>query len=205
MLFSLKAGLAATALLSNAVVNAATVTYDFDVGWVTANPDGAFERPTMGINGQWPLPAITATVGDRVVVNVNNKLENQTTSLHFHGLYQVRICRALLASFVYYSSCKTCPESVFDHETYVTARRYPREETLNTNFTTEWYHEYGRACWRNAVSDSARWLLYLQLQGLNSSWYCHATDLTKDRLINQVHIGTMLIRAANIPMVCVAR
>ena len=66
---------------------AATVTYDFNVGWVYANPDGAFVRPVMGINGQWPLPPITATVGDRVIVNVQNNLGNQTTSLHFHGLY----------------------------------------------------------------------------------------------------------------------
>ncbi|KAL8730243.1 MAG: hypothetical protein Q9166_004220 [cf. Caloplaca sp. 2 TL-2023] len=66
---------------------AATVTYDFKVTWVTAQPDG-FSRPTMGINGQWPLPHITATVGDRVIVNVVNGLGNQTTSLHFHGIYQ---------------------------------------------------------------------------------------------------------------------
>lgn len=70
-----------------AVVQAATVTYDFEVGWVTANPDGAFDRPTIGINGKWPIPAITANVGDQVVVNVLNSLGNQTTSLHFHGLY----------------------------------------------------------------------------------------------------------------------
>ena len=41
-----------------------------------------------GINGQWPCPAIEATVGDQVVVNIHNKLENETTSLHFHGIYQ---------------------------------------------------------------------------------------------------------------------
>lgn len=70
-----------------AVVQAATVTYDFEVGWVTANPDGAFERPTIGINGKWPIPQITANVGDQVVVNVLNSLGNQSTSLHFHGLY----------------------------------------------------------------------------------------------------------------------
>ena len=69
-------------------VYAATVTYDFNVTWVTTNPDRAFERPTIGINGKWPLPPITATVGDRVVVKVNNQLGNQTTSLHFHGLFQ---------------------------------------------------------------------------------------------------------------------
>ncbi|KAL8916107.1 MAG: hypothetical protein Q9208_008703 [Pyrenodesmia sp. 3 TL-2023] len=66
---------------------AKTVTYDFNVGWVTAQPDG-FSRPTIGINGQWPIPQITAAVGDKVVVNVKNGLGNQTTSLHFHGLYQ---------------------------------------------------------------------------------------------------------------------
>ena len=41
----------------------------------------------MGINGQWPLPYITATVGDHVVINLSNQLGNATTSLHFHGLY----------------------------------------------------------------------------------------------------------------------
>ncbi|KAI4198922.1 MAG: hypothetical protein LQ350_004987 [Teloschistes chrysophthalmus] len=71
-------------LVSSAV--AATVTYDFNITWVTAQPDG-FSRPTIGINGQWPIPHITATVGDRVIVNVNNQLGNQTTTLHFHGLY----------------------------------------------------------------------------------------------------------------------
>ncbi|KAI9818620.1 MAG: hypothetical protein M1832_004393 [Thelocarpon impressellum] len=69
-------------------VDAATVTYDFDVGWLTRNPDGAYDRPTIGINGEWPIPQITANVGDRVIVNVKNSLGNQTTSLHFHGIFQ---------------------------------------------------------------------------------------------------------------------
>lgn len=67
---------------------AATVTYDFDVGWLYANPDGQQNRPVIGINGQWPVPTITANKGDRVVVNLRNSLGNQSTSLHFHGLYQ---------------------------------------------------------------------------------------------------------------------
>lgn len=71
-----------------ASVRSATVTYDFDVGWLTANPDGAYERTTIGINGEWPVPRITANVGDQVVVNVHNSLGNQSTSLHFHGLFQ---------------------------------------------------------------------------------------------------------------------
>ncbi|KAJ1323451.1 iron transport multicopper oxidase [Microdochium nivale] len=74
-------------LLLSAIASAATVTYDFDIGWVTASPDGAYNRPTIGINGKWPCPAIHAAVGDRVIVNVVNSLGNESTSLHFHGLY----------------------------------------------------------------------------------------------------------------------
>ncbi|SCV37091.1 related to cell surface ferroxidase [Fusarium fujikuroi] len=66
---------------------AATVSYDFSVDWVRANPDGAFERSTIGINGEWPIPRIEASVGDTVLVNVRNNLGNQSTSLHFHGLF----------------------------------------------------------------------------------------------------------------------
>ena len=75
------------ALLLDTFARAATITYDFNITWVTANPDGTFPRPVIGINGQWPIPHITATVGDQVVVNVLNQLGNQSTSLHFHGLY----------------------------------------------------------------------------------------------------------------------
>ena len=80
--------LPALLLVFSRVSEAANIsTYDFNITWVTANPDGAFERPTIGINGHWPLPVMTATVGDQVIVNVDNQLGNQTTTLHFHGLF----------------------------------------------------------------------------------------------------------------------
>lgn len=66
---------------------AATVTYDFNITWVTSNPDGAFDKRTIGINGQWPLPPIVANVGDNVIVRTTNQLGDQPTSLHFHGLF----------------------------------------------------------------------------------------------------------------------
>jgi iron transport multicopper oxidase len=69
------------------VVYAEIRTYNLNVGWVTRNPDGHFDRPVIGINGQWPIPRLEATVGDRVVVNLNNQLGNESTSLHFHGLF----------------------------------------------------------------------------------------------------------------------
>jgi iron transport multicopper oxidase len=67
---------------------AATVSYNWDVTWVTASPDG-FERPVVGINGAWPCPSIEANVGDTIVLTVNNQLGNETTGIHFHGINQV--------------------------------------------------------------------------------------------------------------------
>ncbi|KAG0636008.1 Cupredoxin [Tuber brumale] len=69
-------------------VLAATVTYDFNITWTTANPDGLFPRRTMGINGKWPIPTIEVNKGDRLIVNMYNGLEDQVTSLHFHGIFQ---------------------------------------------------------------------------------------------------------------------
>ncbi|RCI17106.1 hypothetical protein L249_2344 [Ophiocordyceps polyrhachis-furcata BCC 54312] len=79
--------LAAAAGFLATTASAATVNYDFNISWVRANPDGAHERPVIGINGRWPIPRIEANVGDNVVVLVRNQLGNQTTSLHFHGLF----------------------------------------------------------------------------------------------------------------------
>ncbi|KAG6087576.1 hypothetical protein E4U15_007641 [Claviceps sp. LM218 group G6] len=82
------ARLTAALAVSMSLAAAATLNYDFNVTWVRANPDNAFERPVIGINGQWPIPIIECNVGDRIVINLNNQLGNQSTSLHFHGLYQ---------------------------------------------------------------------------------------------------------------------
>ncbi|KAI8633748.1 multicopper oxidase [Xylariaceae sp. FL1651] len=67
---------------------AATVTYDWEVTWVWGSPDG-FGRPLIGINNMWPCPIIEASVGDTVVVKLVNKLGNETTGIHFHGINQI--------------------------------------------------------------------------------------------------------------------
>lgn len=82
------ARLAFSAFLFFSAAQCATKTYDFDLSWVSANPDGLYERSVIGINGQWPIPAINVTKGDRVIVNVKNSLGNESASLHFHGLFQ---------------------------------------------------------------------------------------------------------------------
>ncbi|KAI0393545.1 Cupredoxin [Xylariaceae sp. FL0594] len=107
---------------------AATVTYNFEVGWVTANPDGAFERPTIGINGQWPIPQIEANVGDNVVIHVTNQLGNQSTSLHFHALFMNGTAH-------------------MDGPSQVSQCSIPPGSSLTYNFTinqpgTYWYHSH---------------------------------------------------------------
>ncbi|KAL1610662.1 hypothetical protein SLS60_002332 [Paraconiothyrium brasiliense] len=54
---------------------------------IQAAPDG-FVRPIISVNGEWPPPTVEANVGDTIVVNAYNELGNQTTSLHFHGMFQ---------------------------------------------------------------------------------------------------------------------
>ncbi|PNH50511.1 hypothetical protein VD0003_g6680 [Verticillium dahliae] len=107
---------------------AATVTYNFTIEWVTANPDGAFNRPTIGINGQWPIPRIDANVGDRVIVHAHNELGNQSTSLHFHGLFMNNATHMDGPSMV--TQCAILPGS-----------------SMTYNFTidqpgTYWYHSH---------------------------------------------------------------
>ena len=88
MALSLSYFLVIASLILTPFVAAGTRTYDFNIGWVTRNPDGQHDRPVIAINDQWPIPTIEVDVGDRVIVNVKNDLGNQSTSLHFHGLYQ---------------------------------------------------------------------------------------------------------------------
>lgn len=62
--------------------------YNWDVTWVNRNPDGLLQRPVIGINYQWPVPAIKASVGEQITIHLTNQLGNETTSVHFHGLFQ---------------------------------------------------------------------------------------------------------------------
>lgn len=61
-------------LLASVVAGPQTHTYDWNVEWLRRNPDGLAERAVIGINGQWPLPLINITKGDRVVVNLHNQV-----------------------------------------------------------------------------------------------------------------------------------
>ncbi|KAJ5365814.1 Multicopper oxidase type 2 [Penicillium concentricum] len=63
------------------------VYLNWNVTWVNASPDG-FERPVIGINGQWPCPQIDVDLGDQLIVDVYNGLGNESTAIHWHGIRQ---------------------------------------------------------------------------------------------------------------------
>ncbi|KAH7024677.1 Cupredoxin [Microdochium trichocladiopsis] len=109
---------------------AATVRYDFDIGWVTADPTGEFPRQTIGINGAWPIPPIRAAVGDRVVIHVKNSLGNETTSLHFHGLFMNGTTH--MDGPVGVSQCPIAPGGTLTYDFHVTQPG------------TYWYHSHSR-------------------------------------------------------------
>ncbi|CAK7209550.1 hypothetical protein SCUCBS95973_000478 [Sporothrix curviconia] len=109
--------------------SAGLVEHDFNVTWVLHNPDGLRLRPVIGINDYWPPPAIRVAVGDRLVVHVHNLLGNQSTSLHFHGLFLENATH--MDGAVQVSQCAIPPGS-----------------SLTYNFTihqpgTYWYHSHG--------------------------------------------------------------
>jgi iron transport multicopper oxidase len=87
MALSLSNFLYATFIFFFPLVDAATRKFDFDVGWVERNPDGQHPRPVIGINGEWPIPRIEANVGDQILIHMKNSLGNQSTTIHFHGLF----------------------------------------------------------------------------------------------------------------------
>jgi iron transport multicopper oxidase len=131
--FGRVACLALSALLAIAGSQAKTVTYDFNVTWVMANPDGLFDRKVLGINNQWPLPVIEVDKGDQLVVNMYNGLGDKSTSIHWHGMFQNGTNHMDGASMV--TQCPIPPGSSITYNF-----------TVNQN-GTYWYHCHADFCY----------------------------------------------------------
>ncbi|THY58832.1 hypothetical protein D6C98_02921 [Aureobasidium pullulans] len=69
-----------------------TVPYTLDITNTTLNPDGTGDRLVMLINNQYPGPVIRAQWGDWLEITVNNKLPNNGTGIHWHGIRQFETC-----------------------------------------------------------------------------------------------------------------
>ncbi|KAF2193519.1 multicopper oxidase [Zopfia rhizophila CBS 207.26] len=64
------------------------VYYTLDITNTMIVPDG-IPRMALLVNGQMPGAVIEASWGDTVIITVNNKMQNNGTSMHFHGIRQL--------------------------------------------------------------------------------------------------------------------
>ncbi|KAL6712153.1 hypothetical protein ACN47E_000030 [Coniothyrium glycines] len=114
-----------------------TVYYNFDITNQTMSPDG-HPRIVLAVNGQMPGPLIEANWGDTVVVTVNNKLQDNGTSIHFHGIRQLNN-----SEYDGVPSITQCPIAPGDSMTYT---------WVATNYGTSWYHShYAIQAWGGVV------------------------------------------------------
>ncbi|KAK9717745.1 ferroxidase fet3 [Basidiobolus ranarum] len=76
--------LSATALASS--IQAADVVYNWKITYVNSiDPTGGHPRRVIGVNGQFPVPPLEATMGDNLIVNVNG-------TNHFDGAAMFHQC-----------------------------------------------------------------------------------------------------------------
>lgn len=66
-----------------------TVKYNLEITNTTCNQDGHGEKLCMLINNQYPGPTITANWGDYIQVTVKNSLQDNGTTIHWHGIRQL--------------------------------------------------------------------------------------------------------------------
>lgn len=62
--------------------------YELEVTDGEYNADGLIAKDVKLINNQYPGPWIQACWGDRVIINVTNKLQWNGTAIHWHGIRQ---------------------------------------------------------------------------------------------------------------------
>ncbi|KAK4180245.1 putative laccase precursor [Triangularia setosa] len=112
--------------------------YDFHITNVTnwLGPDGV-RKPAMLINNQFPGPTIEADWGDYVVVNVYNDMQDNGTSIHWHGIRQYGESNQDGANGV--TECPIPPGSMKTYDFHV------------TQYGTSWYHSHYSNQYGNGV------------------------------------------------------
>lgn len=104
-----------------------TVEYNFEITNQTVAPDG-IPRIGLVINGQMPGPKIEASWGDTIIVHVKNSMQNNGTSIHFHGMRQ-----NYTNEMDGVPSITQCAIAPGDSMTYTFKA---------TNYGTSWYHSH---------------------------------------------------------------
>ncbi|KAJ2035874.1 ferroxidase fet3, partial [Coemansia sp. S2] len=66
---------------------AARVEYDMEIATIMTSMDGVHERMAVVVNGQIPMPLVRAELGDTLALRIRNRLSDEATGLHSHGLF----------------------------------------------------------------------------------------------------------------------
>jgi FtsP/CotA-like multicopper oxidase with cupredoxin domain len=78
-----------TLVLLSETASSKTISRIFDISYFEGSPDGVHKEKILGVNEQFPGPAIYADVGDTIEIDiVNNIQDGQNVSIHWHGLHQ---------------------------------------------------------------------------------------------------------------------
>ncbi|KAF2104686.1 hypothetical protein NA57DRAFT_28126, partial [Rhizodiscina lignyota] len=113
-----------------------TKTYNFELTEQNLSPDG-HERPMMVINGQYPGPTIEANWGDTISVTVKNSLQDNGTSIHWHGFRQYHTNTQDGTNGI--TECALAPGA---------SRTYT---FVASQFGTSWYHSHYSMQYANGV------------------------------------------------------
>ncbi|KAJ1803600.1 ferroxidase fet3, partial [Coemansia sp. RSA 2598] len=90
------------------------VVHDWSITYVTSNRGlNQTARQGVGVNNKFPLPVVEATIGDVLVLNVHNALD-QPTTLHSHGMFQRNTAYYDGAAMA--TECAIAPGSNFTYE-----------------------------------------------------------------------------------------
>ena len=105
-----------------------TVTYNLEITNTTCNPDGYGSTPCLLINGQYPGPVIKASWGDMISITVKNSMQDNGTSMHWHGIRQLNSVGSDGVNGI-----TECPLAPGQSKTYTFQA---------TQFGTSWYHSH---------------------------------------------------------------
>ncbi|GAB1319918.1 hypothetical protein MFIFM68171_10128 [Madurella fahalii] len=115
-----------------------TRVFDFRITNVTnwLGPDGV-RKPAMLINDQFPGPTLWVDWGDYIVINVHNDMQDNGTSIHWHGIRQFGESNQDGANGV--TECPIPPGSSKTYDFHV------------TQYGTSWYHSHYSNQYGNGV------------------------------------------------------
>ncbi|KAH9822876.1 multicopper type 1 protein [Teratosphaeria destructans] len=110
--------------------------YDWTITNGTAAPDG-FERPVFLVNSQYPGPTLFADWGDTVSVTVHNQLQDNGTTVHWHGVRQFQ-----QNPYDGVPGVTQCPIAPGESTTYT---------FLVTQHGTSWWHTHLSTQWGDGI------------------------------------------------------